>query len=55
MTAAKQSQNQAVNAQVNSNIDNSVKNNNVTNVPSTAHAPFSPSGAGVMGINTPRG
>jgi hypothetical protein len=55
MTAAKQSQNQAVNAQVNSNIDNSVKNNNVTNVPSTAHAPFSPSGAGIMGINTPRG
>ena len=55
MIAGKQKEVAATNANVNTSIDNSVKNNNVTNVPGTAHAPYSPSGAGIMGITTPRG
>ena len=55
MSQAKQNKGTGGNSQVNTNVDNSATHNNITNVPSTAHAPFSPSGAGVMGVNTPRG
>lgn len=48
-------QTQAVVAPTIVNADNSVKSNVSHNHPSTAHAPFSPAGAGHMGITTPRG